>query len=207
MSDPRAQLVADGYDSMIDTWESWKAQITDDPRKQWCAELAARLSPGARVLELGCGGGTEETRVLASGFRLTGVDLSPAQLERARRRVPDGEFRPGDFTAIDFEPGSFEGVAAFYSFNHVPRALLGDLFERIHAWLVPGGWFLATLGGSDLEDWTGEWLGVRMFFSGWPPETNRRLLAKAGFELERDELVAITEPEGKATFQWVLARR
>ncbi len=40
MSDRRAQLVADGYDAMIDTWESWKAQIDDDPRAEWCEELA-----------------------------------------------------------------------------------------------------------------------------------------------------------------------
>ena len=38
-------------------------------------------------------------------------------------------------------------------------------------------------------------------------ETNRRLLADAGFELEHDELVTIHEPEGEATFHWVLATR
>ena len=29
MSDPRARLVAAGYDAMIDTWESWRAQIKE----------------------------------------------------------------------------------------------------------------------------------------------------------------------------------
>ena len=42
--------------------------------------------------------------------------------------------------------------------------------------------------------------------AGFPPETNRRLLHEAGFELLRDELVTIREPEWPATFQWVLAR-
>ena len=32
MSDPRTRLVADGYDAMIDTWEAWATQVTDDPR-------------------------------------------------------------------------------------------------------------------------------------------------------------------------------
>ena len=206
MSDPRVQLVADGYDSMIDTWEAWKGLIADDPRKQWSEELAGRLASGARVLELGCGGGTAETAEFGTSFRLTGIDLSVAQLERARERVPAADFRLGDLTTIDFPPGSFEAVMAVYSFNHVPRELLGGLFERIHAWLAPGGSFLTTLGASDLEGWTGEWLGTQMFFSGWPPETNRHLLAQARFELERDELVTIQEPEGEATFHWVLAR-
>jgi hypothetical protein len=48
-----------------------------------------------------------------------------------------------------------------------------------------------------------------MYFSSYPPERNRRLLGDAGFELLLDELVRTREPEpdGEATWQWVLARR
>jgi SAM-dependent methyltransferase len=206
VSDPRTRLVADGYDAMADTWEAWKAQITDDPRAQWLDELVTRLPGGARVVELGCGGGTPETRVLAERFRLTGVDLSAEQLRRARERVPEAEHVLADFTTVDFEPGSLDAVAAFYSFNHVPRELLAGLFARIHGWLAPGGLFLAALGQSDLEEWTGEFLGAPSYFSSFPPETNTRLLREAGFELLRDEVVTIGEPEGPQQFQWVLAR-
>ena len=164
------------------------------------------LPPDARVVELGCGNGTRETRELAARTQLTGVDLSEEQLRRARERVPEAEFVHGDLTTIEFDAGSLDGVAAFYVFNHVPRELLPGLFERIHRWLRPGGHLLATLGASDLPDWHGEWLGVPMFFSGHPPEVNARLLRDAGFELVREEPVTITEPEGAVTFHWVLAR-
>jgi hypothetical protein len=66
---------------------------------------------------------------------------------------------------------------------------------------------MAALGASDLEAWTGDFLGAPTFFSGFPPETNSRLVREAGFELLRDEVVTIAEPEGPATFHWVLARR
>ena len=92
---------------MIDTWEAWAAKIEDDPRHEWAADLAARLPDGARVLELGCGGGTIETQELAARFRLTGVDLSERQLERARRRVPQAELIHGDLTAVGFTRASF----------------------------------------------------------------------------------------------------
>jgi cyclopropane fatty-acyl-phospholipid synthase-like methyltransferase len=207
MTDARTQLVGAGYDAMIDTWEAWKARIEGDPRDEWCDALLPRLAPGARVVELGCGGGTAETKRLAERFRLTGVDLSGEQLRRARQRVPDANFLETDFTAVEFEPGSVDAVAAFYSFNHVPRELLAPLFARIHDWLVPGGLLLAALGTSDTEEWTGDFLGAPTFFSSFPPETNSRLLADAGLTLLRDELVTIREPEGPATFQWVLARR
>ena len=68
------------------------------------------------------------------------------------------------------------------------------------------GCFLTALGTSDTEEWTGDFLGAPSYFSSFPPETNARLLREAGFELLRDELVAINEPEGPATFQWVLAQ-
>jgi SAM-dependent methyltransferase len=207
MTDPRTAIVGAGYDAMADTFEAWKAQIRNDPRAEWLDELVRRLPAGARVVELGCGGGAEETIVLARQFRLTGVDLSQEQLRRARERVPEAEFVRADFTAIDFPAASLDAVAAFYSFNHVPRDLLVGLFERIHVWLVPGGLFLTALGAYDTEDWVGEWLGTTMFFSGFEPATNRRLLTEAAFELLRDEVVMIREPEAHTSFHWVLARR
>ena len=207
MSDRRTKLVADGYDAMAETWEDWSSRVTDDPRHDWLEHLLAVLPREARVVELGCGNGTRETRALAERTQLTGVDLSAAQLRRARERVPGAEFVHGDLTSIEFDAGSLDAVAAFYVLNHVPRELLPGLFERIHRWLRPGGHLLATLGASDLPDWQGEWLGVPMFFSGYPPEVNARLLRDAGFELVQDEPVTITEPEGAVTFHWVLARR
>ncbi len=207
MSDPRTKLVAAGYDAMAGTWEDWSARVTDDPRHDWLERLIAALPAEARVVELGCGNGTRETRELAARTQLTGVDLSAEQLRRARERVPGAEFVHGDLTSIEFDAGSLDAVAAFYVLNHVPRELLPGLFERIHRWLRPGGHLLATLGASDLPDWQGEWLGVPMFFSGYPPEVNARLLRDAGFELVQDEPVTITEPEGAVTFHWVLARR
>jgi len=207
VTDPRTALVGAGYDAMIDTWEWWKDQITNDPRAEWCEELVSRLQAGAHVVELGCGGGAPETARLAQRFRVTGVDLSEAQLSRARERVPGAKFVRADFTDVQFEPGSVDAVAAFYSFNHVPRDLLAHLYARVLSWLVPGGLFLTALGTSDTDNWTGDWLGVSMYFSSWPPETNSRMLTDAGFELLRDEVVTISEPEGDGPFQWVLARR
>ena len=152
-------------------------------------------------------GGTPETQLLAERFRLTGVDLSREQLRRARHRVPGAAFLHADFTELELEPGSVDAVASFYAFNHVPRELLLGLFARVHGWLAPGGLFLTTLGASDTPGWTGDFLGAPSYFSGFEPETNRRLLVDAEFELLRDELVTIREPEGDARFHWLLAGR
>lgn len=205
MPDPRTQIVADGYDAMGETFTEWRSRITDDPRREWENELAARLPDGARLLELGCGSGPPETKRLAQRFALTGVDISPQQVERARSAVPEAEFLCADFTDLELLPGSFDAVASFYAFNHVPRDLLEPLLRSVHGWLVPGGWLLTAFGVSDMEGWTGDWLGAPTFFSSHPPETNSQLVRDAGFTIERDEVVELQEPEGPPRFQWVLA--
>jgi SAM-dependent methyltransferase len=205
VADPRTRLVGDGYDAMGETFASWREEIVGDPRREWEDELVARLSDGARVLELGCGSGSPETRRLAERFALTGVDISPRQVERAREAIPDAEFVCADCTELELPARSYDAVAAFYVFNHVPRDLLAPLLRDVHGWLVPGGWLLTAFGVSDLEGWTGEWLGAQTFFSSFPPEVNSRLVRDAGFTIDRDEVVEFEEPEGPARFQWVLA--
>lgn len=211
MSDPRTELVGKGYDAMADRFADWRDEVEGDPRGRYLAGLASRLPERARVLELGCGSGVPDAKLLAERFRVTGVDISEEQVKRARAYVPGADFIHADFTSLELEPASFDAVAAMYCFNHVPRELLGGLFTRIHSWLVPGGFLLASLGTGDTAEWTGEWLGTTMFFSSFEPETNRRLLLNAGFVLEIDELPTMREPEpdglAEAVFHWVLARR
>lgn len=205
MADPRTQIVADGYDAMGETFAEWRKGFVGDTRREWEDDLVSRLADGARVLDLGCGGGSPETKRLAERFSVTGVDISPRQIERARAAIPEAEFICADFTDLDLPPGSFEAVVSFVAFNHVPRELLAPLLVSIHGWLGPHGWLLTAFGASDNAGWTGEWLGARTYFSGYRPEINSRLVREAGFTVERDEVVEFQEPEGPARFHWVLA--
>jgi cyclopropane fatty-acyl-phospholipid synthase-like methyltransferase len=211
VTDPRTQVVAEGYDAIAERYLAWRDEIEGDPSDQYLDELAQRLRDGARVLDLGCGPGVPHTRRLARRFRVVGVDVSQEQIARARANVPEAEFLHDDLAIASFPPASFEAVTAFYALNHVPRELLPHVFTRIHSWLAPGGLFLASLSIENTQAWTGEWLGTTMFFSGHDAATNRRLLTAAGFALELDELPTMREPgdDGfeNVTFQWVLARR
>lgn len=205
MSGGPTRIVAAGYDRLAERYWRWASEIEDDPRHRMTAELMRRLAPGARVLDLGCGPGIPSTRVLAEGFVVTGVDGSESQLRLARANVPAASFILADFAAMELPTGSFDAVTAFYSISHVPRLAHAALFRRITRWLVPGGWFLASLGATDSPDWTGPWLDTPMFFSAYDADTNRDLLRAAGFELIVDEVVEMHEPEGQVSFLWVLA--
>jgi SAM-dependent methyltransferase len=204
--DPRTQIVADGYDVIGETFAAWREQSIGDPRRDWENKLTSRLQDGARVLELGCGGGSPETRRLAQRFAVTGVDISPRQIERARAAIPEVEFVCADFTELELPSASFDAVASFYVFNHVPRELLAALLGSIHGWLVPDGWLLTAFGQSDNAGWTGEWLGAPTFFASYPPAVNSRLVREAGFEIVEDEVVAWEGADSPECFQWVLAQ-
>lgn len=192
---------------MAERYLAWSRQVLDPTRDRLLEELL-RLLPGrARVLDLGCGAGVPWTRRLATRFDVEGVDLSEAQLRLARRNVPEASFAVGDMATLERAAGSFDAVTAFYSVSHLPRDQHAGLFGRIASWLKPGGLFLATLGASDSPDWTGEWLGVRMFFSSYDADTNRAAVVAPGFDLVAGEVVAVDEPEGTVDFLRVLARK
>jgi cyclopropane fatty-acyl-phospholipid synthase-like methyltransferase len=205
-SDPRKATVQAGYDELAPRFGEWMARVEGDPWAHFLEQLADRLEPGAPVLDLGCGNG-EKTVRLAGLFDVTGVDISEEQLRLARAEVPRATFVRADFAGIEFPAESFDAVTAFYSISHVPREEHRELFAKVLRWLRPGGLFLASLSANGTSDWTDEWLGVQMFFSGHDADTNRRLLRELGFELLRDEVVTMREPESDATFLWVLARK
>jgi cyclopropane fatty-acyl-phospholipid synthase-like methyltransferase len=202
-----ARIVQAGYDALAPRFGEWSARVDGDPWATFVDDLAARLRPGARVLDLGCGNGEKLARLAGRGLELTGVDFSVEQLRLAEAAVPEATFVQADFTELEREPASFDAVVALYSVTHVPRERHGELFQRIRGWLQPGGLFLASLSHAGGPDWTGEWLGVEMFFSGFDADTNRRLVREAALELLRDEPVCMQEPEGEVAFLWVLARR
>ena len=208
MNERPQDVVARGYDAGADRFAAWQRKITGSTRLERLEELLAVLPERPDVLELGSGTGVRSTQLLAERAELLGIDISAEQVRRARERAPNARFRHADFTQIELELASFDAVVAFYVFNHVPREQLGPLLGRIARWLRPGGYLLATFGASDLPGWRGEWLGgVETFFSGYEPEVTIALIREAGLEVVRDELETILEPEGEATFLWVLARR
>lgn len=207
MRDDVKRTIEQGYDAMADRFAAWQKQITGSTRLERIEALLELLPADPDVLELGVGAGVRSSRLLAERGRLTGVDLSGEQLRRARSRLPGATLIQGDFTELELDPESFDAVVAAYVLNHLPPEELGPLARNVACWLRPGGYFLATYGTSDLPGWTGEWLGVEMFFGGLPPERNRRFVEDAGLEVLVDEIEVSQEPEGEARFQWLLARR
>lgn len=201
------RIVADGYDRMGSGFSAWNSARPPDVRRRFLDEVLARLGKGSDVLELGCGPGTDAAE-LRAGRRYVGIDLSPVQLSIAQRRVPNATFLVGDFTRLAFRPASFDGVVAFYAFDHVPQDDVEPTFRRIFAWLRPGGRLMTSLTTIEAEDRVEEWLDVPMFFASVGLESYERLLRQTGFELQLSEFRGEVDPQyGPGGHHWVIARR
>ena len=216
MTDPK-DIVERGYDRIVDRFAEWQRAIEGSERLERLDDLLRRLPLQPDVLELGSGAGVRSTRILAERGRLTGVDLSREQVKRARERIPEARFIHGDVMSVEFAPETFDAVVSFYVLNNLPREELGPLFARIHGWLRPGGWMLASLPATDNPGWRGEWLGVEMFFSGYDAEITIGLARDAGLEVVDQSLETMLEPDwedgrtgstyGEVRWLWLLATR
>ena len=110
-------------------------------------------APGERWLDAACGPGLVARGLAARVGRVDGVDMTPAMVALARREAQregaaNAVFSIGDATALEFEPGSFDGAVTRFSLHHIP---------------VPGR-VVAELAGSC----------ARAVRSSWPTTSPRR---------------------------------
>jgi ubiquinone/menaquinone biosynthesis C-methylase UbiE len=112
-------MVAAGYDLMAARYAEWQTLIVGDPRDQYVERLLARLPAGPEILEIGSGGGVEPTPTFAKLGRLIGVDISQAQIERARATVPNAQFIHADILETTFDDESFDAAVALFVLTHI----------------------------------------------------------------------------------------
>jgi SAM-dependent methyltransferase len=96
---------------------------------------------GKRVLEIGCGIGTDGVQFARAGAEYVGVDLTNAAVERAAEnfalRGLRGRFEVADAESLPLEPDSFDHVYSFGVIHHspTPSAILAEILRVLR----PGG--------------------------------------------------------------------
>lgn len=206
--DPR-ETVRDGYDKVSFAYRGDsldERSATFRQYQSWVREMARLIPRRSSVLDLGCGCGVPTAQLLAADHRVTGVDISPVQIERAKRLVPEARFVCGDMCRFTAAPGAFDAVVCLYAIIHVPLDVQPALISRVHRWLRPGGHLLISVGQSA---WTGReenWLGIpggTMVWSHTDRETYLRWFGESGFSVLWERFV----PEGDGGHPLLLLRK
>ncbi len=140
------------YSKWLDPSLSYSSALFQSPRQSLqaaqhnkYAALAKRidLQGDHHVLEIGCGwGGFAEFAAKEVGARVTGLTISPAQFEFARKRMFDqGLAEKADIRLMDYRDvkGSFDRVASIEMFEAVGEEFWPEYFGKVAEVLKPGG--------------------------------------------------------------------
>ncbi len=119
--------------------------LTEQAYRRLLTTLERRVRPtaGMRAIDLGCGTGAFTHRLQRFGLELTGVDISPRSIARARE-THGGTFLVGDINATTLEACSFEIAVMSGVLHHIPTSAgrVGSLREAFRL-LKPGGHFFS----------------------------------------------------------------
>jgi ubiquinone/menaquinone biosynthesis C-methylase UbiE len=175
---------ARNYDKQMAFWER---RLFGDGRQWVCAQASGD------VLEVAIGTG-RNLAFYPEGIRLTGVDLSPAMLELARRQAEElgrkVDLRVGDAHALDLPDEGFDTVVCTFSLCAIPdeRRAIAEMWRVLR----PGGQLLLLDHVAGAPWWVRalQWVLERVTIPVGEEHMLRRPLLTAraqGFQVERSE--------------------
>lgn len=197
-------LVRQGYDRISWVYRNNEGTHLVVDYTAFLKRLIPHLPPNASVLDLGCGCGIPVSQMLVEHFDVTGVDISPVQIQRARELIPTARFLCDDMSRITFPRHSFSAIVAFFVITHLPLHEQSLMLHKCRQWLKPGGYLMITVEHSP---WTGieeDWLepGTRMYFSSTEVRTYESWLLEDGWVVEWKDFI----PEGNDGHTLILAK-
>jgi SAM-dependent methyltransferase len=207
MTDP----VRDAYDARAAEYAACFLRDLDrDPyaRDRLAAFATLAASSDGVIADVGCGPGHVVAHLSALGVTTVGYDLSPGQIDEARRAFPDAQFHVGDLAALDSADCSLGGIVSRHSLIHMLPSRLDDVFAEWMRVLEPGAPVLVSFFGSLTSEAHGTPFDhtVMTAYELFPATVARRM-QDAGFT--DIEIGVLDPPEGGRLFSQatVLARK
>lgn len=171
-------------------WHFARGKIRSDPAFMGLLRRGL-ITPGTRVLDLGCGQGLLASTLLAaaslharghwpadwpaapSGVQVRGIELMHRDVERAQRAIGSlAVIEEGDIRAMPF--GAADAVVILDVLHYIPREDQDAVLARVRAALTSGGTLLLRVGDASA--------GLRFRVSNW---VDRVVTMARGHRLEK----------------------
>lgn len=133
------------------------------------------VSPGMKVLDVGCGWGAVTRALAMRGAEAVGITLADQQLALAERRLPASLRQNITYHLQDYRvhateyAGTYDRVVSIGMFEHVGRRQFEIYFDAIRQLLKPGGRAVVHSIVKDTPSRTNEWIDKYIFPGGYIP--------------------------------------
>lgn len=141
------------FDKVADSYDGWYTTKMGSFVDQVETELAFGMfdiSPGMKVLDVGCGTGNFSIKLAQKGCKVVGIDISDEMMDIARNKAKelklDIEFYNMDVYDLKFEAGSFDAAFSMAAFEFIdkPEAALDEMMRVVKE---NGQVFIGTISG------------------------------------------------------------
>jgi ubiquinone/menaquinone biosynthesis C-methylase UbiE len=125
-SDDITEIIRHHWDRRAPTFDGQAGHglVSDDQRRAWLDLLSRFSGRSDQVLDVGCGTGFLALRFAELGHTVTGIDLSPQMIDRARSKAERAgfkiDFRVGDASALDCDDEIYDVVVARHVVWNLP---------------------------------------------------------------------------------------
>jgi demethylmenaquinone methyltransferase/2-methoxy-6-polyprenyl-1,4-benzoquinol methylase len=142
------------------------------------------ISSESKVLDLCCGSGQATQYLVQYSQDVTGLDISPVSLERAKRNVPQAQYVEALAEEIPFPDNAFDLVHTSVAMHEMKPQVLRQILKEVYRVLKPGGVFALL----DFHKPTNFlfWPGLTLFLWLFETETSWQLLETDLVELLKD---------------------
>jgi len=113
--------------------------ISEDISDYYYDMVLKKLPKGKTILDVGCGRGTNVSKMAKFSKKAVGIDLSDERIKKAKRLYGHNknvEFLVMDGNNLKFKPRTFDVVFSAGTMHHIPLKKTLDQFKKI---LKPGG--------------------------------------------------------------------
>jgi SAM-dependent methyltransferase len=168
------------YDRHAEAWDKDRSRSLFE--RPWLQRFQELLPPAGSILDIGCGSGEPIAGFfIRAGYRVHGVDSSPAMIAFCKERFPNETWDIADMRILSLGQ-TFDGLLAWDSFFHLCREDQRRMFSIFREHAASNAALMFTSGPSDGVA-MGTYGGEPLYHASLSPDAYRALLDEHGFDV------------------------